>query len=76
MTLRCRVVVVEGPSTCGRQATEVATVTAAAVTAIQTASTRCQSAVHQSTVLCRGTPNPAPRHWPLPTAVEARQNDR
>ena len=67
---------VEGPSTCGRQAMVVATVTAAVVMATQTVSTRCQSAVHQRMVLCHGTQNLVPRRWPPRTAVEARQNDR
>jgi len=51
-------------------------VTAAAVMATQTVSTLCQSAVRRSMVLCLGTQNLVLQRWPLPTAVEAHQNDR
>ena len=79
--LRCvfcrgRVAVVWARSTCGRRVTAVVMVTAAAATVTQTASTRCRSAVPRRTVSCRGTRNLVPPRWPLPTAVEARQNDK
>ena len=74
--VRCRVAVVADPSMCGRQVMVVATVTAAAVTDTQTASTRCQSAVRQRMDLCRGTQNLVRQRWRLLTAAEARQNDK
>jgi len=71
-----RVAAVLAQSLCGRQVMVVGTVTAAVVTATQTVSTHCPSAVHQRMVLCLGTLNHVRPHWPQRTAAAARQNDK
>ena len=60
----------------GRRVMVVVMVTAVAATGTQTVSTRCQLAVLQRMVLCRGTQNLVRLHSPQLTVVEAPQNDK
>jgi len=71
-----RVVVASAQSLSGRQVMEVVMVIAVVVTATQTVSTHCQSAVPRRMASCLGTQRPVPLRWPRHTAVGAPLNDK